>query len=160
MEEKVYKVFEELDIEYERVEHPAMYTCADHDKYEVQMNGMFCKNLFVRNEKKSNYYLIALPAEKRADLKAIQEKLQDTKLSFGSEAALYEKLRITSGAVSILNIIEIENTDVKVIIDKALLSADKVTFHPNINTVTLSFSPNDIEKIMKKYNVFHKVIDL
>jgi len=160
MEEKVYKIFKELGIEYEKVEHPPMYTCADHDRFNIKMNGMFCKNLFIRNQNKSHFYLVALPAEKRADLKILQEKLEDSKLSFGSEESLYKKLGSTTGAVSILNIIEIEKTDVKVIIDKSLLTADKVTFHPNVNTVTLSFSPHDIGKIMKKYNICYEFIDL
>ena len=160
MEEKVYKVFEELDIEYEKIEHPAMYTCADNEKYKVKIEGLSCKNLFIRNQNKSKYYLVALPAEKRADLKTLQEKLEETKLSFGNEEALYEKLKITTGAVSILNVIEVEKTDATVILDKTLLQADKVAFHPNINTETLLFSPKDIEKIMKHYNISYKFIDM
>lgn len=152
MRAKVLDVFNELGIEYELIEHPPLFTCADDKKYRISYNGTVFKNLFLRNKKKTKYYLVSLPVDKRADLKAIGEKLNDKNLSFGSDEALLEKLNITTGAVSILNIIGVENTDVKFIIDETALKCDRVGFHPNDNTATLMFKPSEIEKIMNKYN--------
>ena len=160
MEEKVYKVLKELNIEYEKVEHPALYTVEDCEKYNIKMEGLECKNLFLRNKEKTKYYLVSLPLEKRANLKEIQEKLRETRLSFGSDEVLYEKLGIQSGSVSLLNIIEVEKADVKFIIDKCVLDANKVGFHPNVNTATVLFKPQDIETILKKYGVEYEFMDI
>jgi len=158
MEERVYELFNKLNITYEKVEHPSLFTCADHEKYGVHIGGLECKNLFLRNRNKSNYYLVSLPAEKRTDLKELQEKLQETKLSFGSEEDLMEKLNIKTGAVSLLNIIGVEATEVTFIIDDSLLKSEKVGFHPNVNTATLVFSPSEISRILDYYQVKYKFI--
>lgn len=160
MEEKVFNVLNELKIEYEKIEHPALYTMEDCEKYNIKMDGVECKNLFLRNKDKSKYYLISLPLEKRADLKAIQEKLGETRLSFGSDDILFEKLGIKSGSVSLLNIIEVEKTDVKFIIDKCVLDANKVGFHPNVNTATVLFKPQCIDTIMKKYDADYEFMEI
>lgn len=160
MEEKVYKLLENLNIDYEKVNHPALYTAEDNEKYKIKFNGIVCKNLFVKNKDKSHYYLITMPLEKRVSLNNIQEKLHETRLSFGHEDLLFEKLKIRSGAVSILNIIEVENTDVRFIIDKSLLKVNKVGFHPNVNTSTVLFAPKEIETILKKYNSQYEFIEL
>lgn len=86
----------------------------------------------------------------------MNEQLQETRLSFGNEEILFEKFKIKSGSVSILNIIEVEKTDVKFIIDETLLKFKKVCFHPNINTETVVFYSKDIEKIMNNYNNSYK----
>ena len=160
MEEKVYEAFKQLNIEYEKVEHPPLITCEDIEKYKVKIDGVDFKNLFIRNKNKSRYYLVCLPVEKRANLKELEAKLQETKLSFGSEETLYEKLRITSGSVSLLNIIEVEKTDVKFVIDKSILQAKKIGFHPNVNTATVLFEPEGINKIMQFYNAEYEFIEL
>ena len=157
-QEKVYKIFKELNINYNKVEHPPLYKVEDEAKYGLKFDGVICKSLFIRNKDKSNYYLVALPAEKRINLKILEEQLQETRLSFGNEEILFEKFKIKSGSVSILNIIEVEKTDVKFIIDETLLNSKKVCFHPNINTETVVFSSKDIEKIMNNYNVEYKFI--
>ena len=160
MEEKVYEMFDSLSIKYEKVEHPPLFTCADNDKYKIKFDGTICKNLFIRNKDKSQYYLIALPLEKKANLKQLQEKLQETKLSFGNEETLEEKLKIKSGAVSILNIVNVGTTDIIFVIDNEILKSDKIGFHPNVNTATVLFFPNEIKKILDNYNVSYRFIEL
>lgn len=160
MEEKVYAVFDELKIKYKKVEHPPLFKAIDNDKYNIVFDGMICKNLFIRNKDKSNFYLVSMPLKKRMDLKDLQEKLGESRLSFGNEDELSNKLKTKSGNVSLLNIIEIEDTDVTFVIDSDVLKVDKVGFHPNINTSTLLFTPQSIEKILKKYNAKYIFIDL
>ena len=160
MEQKIYDLFKQLNIDYEKIEHPALFTCEDCEKYKIEFNGVDCKNLFLRNRNKSKYYLVSLPLEKRADLKVLQERLEESKLSFGNEEVLLEKLNITSGSVSLLNIIGVEKTDVTFIIDEEILKSEKVGFHPNVNTATVLFSPSDIVKIMEHYNAEYKFIEI
>ena len=116
--------------------------------------------MFLRNKNKSVYYLVSMPIEKRADLKLIQKRLNENKLSFGSEDALFEKLNITTGAVSALNIIGVEKTDVVFAMDKVALECEKVGFHPNVNTATILFEPAGIEKIMDRFGADLRFVDL
>lgn len=160
MEEKVYKVFNNLNIEYDVIHHPAAFTCNDINEDEIKFDGVACKNLFLRNKNKSKYYLILMPINKKVEIKSIEKLLDETKMSFGSEEVLAEKLNITRGSVSMLNIIGVEKTDVTFIIDKCILDNNKVGFHPNVNTATIIFSTKDIEKILNHYNVDYRFITI
>jgi len=160
MEEKVYEMFKELNIKYEKVEHPPLFTCADSEKYRIKIDAAECKNLFLRNKNKNQYYVVSVLQGKKVDLKQLQEKLQETRLSFGSEEALEEKLKIKSGAVSLLNVVNMDSKDVRFVIDEDVLKSEKVGFHPNVNTATVLFSPNEISKVLDNYRVSYQFIEL
>ena len=160
MDEKVYKLFRELEIPFEKIEHPALFSCNDNEKYNLSFNGTICKNLFIRNSNKSQYYLIVLPIEKQLNLKDLQKLLNESRLSFSSETDLELKLKSQSGSVSLLNIINVESTDVLFVIDSSILKHSKVCFHPNINTCTIIFNPIYIDKILNQFDVKYMYKDL
>ena len=158
MKNEVYQLLNKLHIQYDKVEHPPLFTCEDNKKYNIKFYAIVCKNLFIRNSNKSQYYLVALPLEKRVDLKLLQMLLGEKRLSFGNENVLEEKLRIKSGAVSIFNIINLKDKDIMFILDEDILKCEKVGFHPNINTETVIFNPKELNKIFEYYNVNYKFI--
>lgn len=158
MKNEVYQLLNKLHIQYDKVEHPPLFTCEDNKKYNIKFDAIVCKNLFIRNSNKSHYYLVALPLEKRVDLKLLQMLLGEKRLSFGNENVLEEKLRIKSGAVSIFNIINLKDKDIMFILDEDILKCEKVGFHPNINTETVIFNPKELNKIFEYYNVNYKFI--
>ena len=102
---RVADVFDALGIPYEIVIHPPIFSAAERAEKQVEVDGLICKNLFLRNKDKSKYYLYTLPIDKRADLVALQKALGETRLSFGDAEALWEMLHIQPGSVSLLNII-------------------------------------------------------
>ena len=160
MEKDVYQLLKQLKIQFETVQHPPLFTCADNDKYGIKFDGQISKNLFLRTKDKTQYYLVSLPLEKRANLAAIQENLGTTRLSFGSDADLEEKLGIKSGAVSLLNIINNAKRDVMFVVDNELLQHPRIGFHPNVNTATVLFSPTEVPKILKHFQVEYNFIDI
>jgi len=156
----VYALFNQLGIKFRTIEHPPIFTQADNDKYRVNFGALICKNLFLRNREKTNYYLLSLPLTKRADLTVLRKQLSETRLSFGEEDALFEKLNIRSGSVSFLNVINAVNTDVTFLIDQSVLSNEKIGVHPNDNTATVIFSTHDISKILENFRVKYRFVEL
>ena len=151
--EEVIEVFEKLNIEYKLVKHPALFGVADEYKVkDIDFCGIKCKNLFLRDKGKHNYYLVSLPVDKKADLKKISDGLGSSRLSFGNEEELWEKLHIKPGSVSILNVIGAPDTDVTFVLDKELVGAGFVSFHPNDNTASIAFDEKNIKTIMDEYN--------
>ena len=106
---EVYGVFDSLDIPYKVFDHEPIFSAADRADKQVVVDGLICKNLFLRNKEKSRYYLYTLPIDKRADLLALQKKLGESRLSFGDADMLWEMLRVAPGFVSLLNIIGAHN---------------------------------------------------
>lgn len=80
-------------------EHPAVYTCEEAEKYCGDIPGLSCKNLFLRNKKHDRYFLVILPATKKADLKKLSEAAGE-KLTFASPEELKDKLGLEPGSVS------------------------------------------------------------
>lgn len=63
-EQKVYELLDLLHIEYDRVDHePAMHmdVCEEIDKV---LKAATCKNLFLCNRQKTDFYLLLIPGEK------------------------------------------------------------------------------------------------
>lgn len=156
--ERVYALLDRLGIEYGTVEHPPIFTRADSELRPVQTDAVIFKNLFLRNKEKNRYYLYSLPLDKRADLAALAKVLGETRLSFGDEDALRDKLNIRRGAVSFLNVADVENTDVIVLIDSSAFFCGRIGVHPNDNTATVILNPCDIEKILNACGAAYKFV--
>jgi Ala-tRNA(Pro) deacylase len=158
--EEVYSLFRQLGIEYRIVEHPPMFTQTDNEKHRINIGAMIFKNLFVRNKDKSRYYLLSLPLEKRADLLALQKLLGESRLSFGDEDTLSEKLNIRSGSVSFLNVIGAGDTNVTFLIDQSVFDHERIGVHPNDNTATVIIAPQDISKILDHCSAEYRFVEL
>lgn len=144
----IYKILMELNINYEEIEHKAIYTAEEALQEDIanKIDGIGCKNLFVKS--KDRYYLIFIKAEKRADLKAIAHLVNEAKLSFASEEELKDILDLTIGSVTPLGLINDKNNLVTLLIDKELAN-EKVLAHPNINTKTVSMQLSDLIKLVQ-----------
>lgn len=136
-------------IEYVLREHPAVFTCEDAEKYCIDVFGLACKNLFLRNEKNNRHFLVVLPAAKRADLKKVGEIVGERRLSFASPHALRDKLCLEPGSVSPFGLINDINKEVEVYIDKEVYDADVVNFHPNRNTASLELTRKMFHNYLK-----------
>ncbi len=144
----VYAALDTLGIAYERHEHPAVFTADDASKVWDPIHGTQCKNLFLRNKKGDRHYLVVLEISKRADLKDLVKVVGDDRLSFGSPERLMAQLGLTPGSVSPFGLINDRAGSVRVIIDQDLRGADRLIFHPNINTASVVISWADLERFL------------
>ena len=144
----VYAALDALGIAYERHEHPAVFNAEDASKFWDPIPGVQCKNLFLRNKKGDRHYLVVLEISKRADLKEIVKLVGDDRLSFGSPERLMAELGLTPGSVSPFGLINDADGSVRVLIDQDLKTADRLIFHPNINTASVVVSWADLERFL------------
>ncbi|MCL2126031.1 MAG: prolyl-tRNA synthetase associated domain-containing protein [Oscillospiraceae bacterium] len=158
--DEVYQLLDRLGIEYKKIDHPPMFTQADHDDERDHIDTVIFKNLFLRNKDKSRYYLLSLPLTKRADLVKLAQILGETRLSFGDEDALMQKLNIKHGSVSFLNVVGARGTDATILIDDAAFDCETIGIHPNDNTATVIIKPQDIEKILNACGVEYRILTL
>ena len=100
----IFKILDELKINYDVLEHQAVYTVEEAKQLEDMIEGLGCKNLFL-TDKKENYFLLVLEENKKANLKELAKLLNVSKLTFASEEALQEILGLEPGSVTPLSII-------------------------------------------------------
>ena len=144
---EILEVLEDLKIEYKMQEHKPAYTVDDLKDVFLNMEGIGCKNLFLKDAKK-NLFLYTLPEDKRADLKTLPEKINSKRLSFANENDLQTYLGLIPGAVTPLGIINDKDKKVTVVLDKELKNKN-VLIHPNRNTATISIKYDDLIKFIK-----------
>lgn len=125
-------------------EHPPVYTIGEMEALELDKTAPIAKNLFLRDDKKRHFYLVVLPGNKKADLKALRRALQSKPLSFASEEDLEALLRLQKGAVTPLGILNDDGRRVEVVLDRELLDLPRIGVHPNVNTATVWISPADL----------------
>lgn len=147
-EKKVYEALDKLGIAYTRLEHPPVFTVEQAEKHWGSITGAHCKNLFLRNKKGNRHYLAILESSKSADLKALTRKLGEDRLSFASPERLMRYLGLEPGAVSPFGLINDSQKEVRVVIDQDLKNAERINFHPNVNTATVGVELSDFDKFL------------
>ena len=148
--QEVYQFLKDNNIQYEVTEHPAVYNMEEMDNLHLPY-PYSAKNLFVRDDKKANYYLITVKEEKRVNLKEFRKQNGTRNLSFASENDLIDILRITPGSVTPFGLLNDKEQKVKFYIDEDLLSGDgMIGIHPNENTATVWLKTEDLIKILKE----------
>jgi len=138
----------DLGIAFERHEHPPVATVEQAAEHWAGIDAAHCKNLFLRNQKGDRHYLLILEHSKKADLRAVANQIGDGKLSFGSPERLLKHLGLTPGSVSPFGLIHDIAHSVRVVLDRDLQSAARLSFHPNINTATLVVSKDDFARFL------------
>jgi Ala-tRNA(Pro) deacylase len=147
-ETRLFAVLSDLGIGYDRIEHPPVMTVEEAERYWQPIAAACCKNLFLRNNKGNVEYLAIVEHTKRVDLKRLAELLGEGKLSFGSADRLRNRLGLVPGAVSPYGLINDAEKRVRVVLDADLAARDRIAFHPNVNTSTITVSYADFERFL------------
>lgn len=147
--EEVKELLKELNIEYELVEHEAVYTCDECNELVKGISGIGCKNLFLRDNNK-NFYIYFLRDTNRANFEYLQNLLGVEKIKLGREEELTKKTKLTRGMVTPLGIMNNTDRDLTLILDHTLVG-ERVQMHPCTNLATISMDFEDLIKIIKHF---------
>lgn len=157
--QEVLEMLDKSGIKYEKSEHIAVFTIDEMLAANLPYPETIAKNLFVRDDKKRNYYLITVLENKRVDLKEFQLKHNTRKLSFASENDLMDKLALTKGSVTPFGLLNNSDLSVKFFLDSDFMGK-KIGIHPNDNTATVWLNTDDLLYIISKHGNEFEVIDL
>ena len=135
-----------LGINYRLATHPAVHTIQAMEELGLEGSEWVVKNLFLRDDKKRQYFLVSLQKDKSANLKTLRALLESRPLSFASEADLDAKLGLPPGAVTPLGVLADESRSVTLVLDEDIRAFPVVAVHPNDNTATVFLTPQDLER--------------
>lgn len=158
--EQVKVVLDKLAIPFQIVEHPAVYTTEEADKYIEGMVGVRTKSLFLTNKKKTAFYLVFMADDKRLDMKHFAEIVAEKHIKFASEASLMAKLGLKPGSVSIFGLLNNQDKDVHVYFEKEIVGDVPLTFHPNDNTKTMFVAVADLFKFLQAEGYEYQIIEM
>lgn len=61
---EIYELLTEKGIAFERMEHEAVYTMEQMNDLKISERGNVCKNLFLRDAKGRQHFLVTVPEER------------------------------------------------------------------------------------------------
>lgn len=158
---RVYDFLDELGIEYYRTDHEEannMEACNEIDKI---LDTIICKNLFLCNRQKTDFYLLMMPGDKPFKTKDITGQIGCSRLSFASDDFMLEFLDIKPGAVSIMGLMNDKNNRVQLLIDKPVVESETLGCHPCVSTSSLKFNTKDIlEKFLPAVHHEPIIVDM
>lgn len=151
---------EELNITYRMVEHPPAVTMDDANRFIEGEEGVKTKTLFLCNKKSKAYFLVVTDESKAVDMKQLEELIPAKGLHFCTEEKLMNKLGLPPGVVSIFGLLNNEEHDVNIILDRGILNETYITFHPNVNTATAFITIEDMYRFFDALNYEYRILDL
>lgn len=145
METKITQLLDSKGIKYKLLPHEKpVFTCEDAAKERKAPLGEMIKCLLLVDKKK-NYFLVCMTADKMIDTQKVKEVIKCQRLSFASEQEIEEVLGYEMGAIPPLLL----KTDILIIFDKEIEKKDKVNISSGDPKAGLELAPKDLISLIK-----------
>lgn len=136
-ERAVYVHLAKAGIPYRAVSHKRVSAIHECVIAEQLLGGLMPRNLFLQPRNASASFLLIAHPESAFRTSSVSRQASSSRLSFGSEEALKRLLHTHPGAVSPLGLIFDEAREVRLLVDRRLMSERTLIFHPLENTRSL-----------------------
>ena len=158
---RTYDFLDKLGIEYQRIDHEAAFTMEVCEEIDKTLGATICKNLFLCNRQKTDFYLLMIPGDKTFKTKELSHQIGCARLSFASPQDIEKYLDITPGSVSVMGLMNDSEKKIQLLIDKDVLNHPYFGCHPCINTSSLKFTTSDLmDKIIPAMKHEPVIVDL
>ncbi len=158
--EQVFAKLDALGIAYSAQYHPPTPTIDDVLKYWKDADAVHCKNLFFRNHKGNQHYLVIFDCTQNLGIRDLEQRLKQGKLSFASEKRMDKYLGVKAGSVSPFGLLNDAEKHVMLFIDENLCDAGKLSFHPNDNTCSVTIGVDDFFKYLDQQGNAYQILKL
>lgn len=156
---ETYQYLSDHGIHYEISEHKAVYNMEELDSVELPYPEFDAKNLFVRDDKKRNYYLITVKGDKRVDLKEFRKANGLKPLSFASADDLAAILKLAPGSVTPLGLLNDEEQKVHLFLDAEFIGKI-IGVHPNDNTATVWMQAAELVRLIRAHGNTVDIVEI
>ena len=141
---RTYDYLDDLGIEYKRTDHKAAGTMEACNAIDAVLGVIICKNLFLCNRQKTNFYLLMMPGDKKFKTKELSAQINSARLSFADPEDMLKYLDIEPGAVSIMGLMNDTEHHVQLLIDEDVLKGEYLGCHPCVCTSSLKLRTEDV----------------
>lgn len=157
--QETYQYLKDHNIPFEITEHRAVYNMEELDSIDLPYPEGDAKNLFVRDDKKKNYYLITVKGDKRVNLKDFWKAHGLRPLSFASPEDLKKYMDLTPGAVTPLGLLNVEGAPITMYLDTEFKDSI-IGIHPNENTATVWLQGDDLVELLRENGCEVEIVEI
>lgn len=143
-EVRTYDFLDALGIEYMRTDHGPADNMEACNEIDAVLGVLICKNLFLCNRQKTNFYLLMMPGDKKFKTKELSAQINSARLSFADPEDMLKYLDIEPGAVSIMGLMNDKDHVVHLLIDEDVLAGEELGCHPCVCTSSLKMKTADV----------------
>ena len=143
-EVRTYDFLDELGIAYDRTDHERADNMEACNEIDAVLGVIICKNLFLCNRQKTNFYLLMMPGDKKFKTKELSAQINSARLSFADPEDMLKYLDIEPGAVSIMGLMNDKDHAVQLLIDEDVLKGEYLGCHPCVCTSSLKMKTADV----------------
>lgn len=148
--QEIYDYLGQANIWHDITEYEAVYNMAELSSIEIPYPEYDTKNLFVRDDKKRNYYLITAKGDKRVDLKEFRKNNNTRTLSFAAADDLMDIMGLIPGAVTPFGLLNDAECKVTLFLDNDFMNGlGLIGVHQNDNTATVWLKAKDLMKLIQ-----------
>lgn len=137
---------------YQRMEHPAVFTCTEADAHHSGITAVSTKNLFLCDKKGRRFFLVVTACQKTVNLDELSSELGVAHLRFGSEENLIRLLGVTRGSVTMMGLVNDTARQVELWLDTEIWKSENFLCHPLVNTATVVLSRSELERFFNLTN--------
>ena len=141
---RTYDFLDALGIEYKRTDHEPANNMEACNEIDAVLGVIICKNLFLCNRQKTNFYLLMMPGDKKFKTKELSSQIHSARLSFAGPEEMLKYLDIEPGAVSIMGLMNDKDKNVQLLIDEDVLEDEYLGCHPCVCTSSLKLKTKDV----------------
>ena len=156
---ETYQFLNDHGVDYEITEDKAVFNMEELNAIELPYPDWDAKNLFVRDDKKKNYYLITVKGDKRVDLKEFRKKHGLRVLSFASADDLMRFMGLTPGSVTPLGLLNDTEHHIHFYLDSEFVG-NRIGIHPNDNSATVWLNADDLVKLLQEYGSNVEIVEI
>ena len=148
-EVRAYDLLDGLGIDYHCVDHDPAMTMEACIEIDAALEATMCKNLLLCNRQCTQFYLLLLPGGKIFKTSAVSKQIGSSRLSFAEGKYMEQFLDITPGSLSVLGLMNDQDQQVRLLVDREILQSQWIGVHPCVNTSSLRIRTADlVEKII------------
>lgn len=140
----VYGLLGRLGIAFKRIDHFEANTMEMCKAIDGMLDAVICKNLFLRNQQKTKFYLLMMPGNKKFKTKELSRQINSSRLSFGEAVYMEKFLHITPGSVSVMGLMNDTENQVQLLVDRDVLGGEWFGCHPCMNTSSIRMRLSDL----------------
>ena len=141
---RTYDFLDKLGIKYFRTDHEPADNMEACNAIDAVLGVLICKNLFLCNRQKTNFYLLMMPGDKKFKTKELSAQINSARLSFAEPEDMLKYLDIEPGSVSVMGLMNDKEHKVQLLIDEDVLAGEDLGCHPCVCTSSLKLKTADV----------------
>ena len=143
MKEEIIRAIRDMGISFDLITHPPAHSMDECRRPAERLGAVMPANLLLRPRRHETYYLLVCAPEARLYTSSVSRQVSSPRLGFASAEEMERVLLCRPGSASALELVYPQAREVTLLMDRALMEADRLAFHPGENDASLAMSRED-----------------